>query len=245
MEDIKNTTTVDAEASIDPENPTTPTSEETTAGTESPRPRKKICLGGIIEQACMTVMAIGVVVIAIFDAQWLKYSVAVVCAIVFLIPIVLRVVRNHNRLSPEKVCDILRKRGLSPIITEDGIRWVCNGKESVLRIRSHCQVEIAREYDLPPIPAAIEGNEKAALETMKEVYLAKVSVRTNDGCNRLFFSTESLCVSAKELNTYLPMCIEILDLAESRQKEHISEIRNAGTSTSKRIGYMHPDGEIR
>ena len=81
---------------------------------------------------------------------------------------------------------------------------------------------------------------------MKEVYLAKVSVRMDNGSGRLAFSTESLCASAKEFSAYLPMCLEILDLAEDRQKEHIMEIRNAkGENDPRKIGFLHPDGTIR
>lgn len=80
-----------------------------------------------------------------------------------------------------------------------------NGNESVLRTRSYYQVEILREYDIPPIPAVINGSKKAALETMKEVYLAKIAILEDFGRNKLTFSTESLCVSMKELSAYIPM----------------------------------------
>ena len=106
-------------------------------------------------------------------------------------------------------------------------------------------LQIAREYEIPSNQAVIDGNEKAALETMKEVYLAKVSVREGNGNRRLAFATESLCVSTKEFSTYLPMCLEILDLAEDRQREHIAEMRNRQEERPKRIGYIHPDGTIR
>ena len=124
---------------------------------------------------------------------WVKYIVAGICALAFLVPVVIRTARSRGEINAEKVCSILRKRGFTPVVDGDEIRWTSNGKECILRVRSQCQVEITREYDLPPIPAAIEGNQKVAVETMKEVYLAKVAVKEDNGNNRLAFSTES-CV---------------------------------------------------
>ena len=208
--------------------------------------RPQFRLGGTVEQVSMTVMAVGMAVAMLTGILWTKILASSICVFAFLVPIVSRIVSRRAGISPEKVCSILKKRGLALVVNGDEIRWTSNGKECILRVRSHCQVEIAREYDLPPIPAAIEGNEKAALETMKEVYLAKVSVRMDNGSGRLAFSTESLCASAKEFSAYLPMCLEILDLAEDRQKEHIMEIRNAkGENGPRKIGFLHPDGTIR
>lgn len=219
-----------------------------TASTVEAKPeiRRSILFGGTLETICMSVMAAGLIAILIVQPNWIKYTIAGVCALVFLFPFFIRVMQSRNGISVEKVCGILKKRGLSPIVSGDEIHWTCNGKESTLKIRSHCQVEISREYEIPPVPAVIDGNEKAALETMKEVYLAKVSVHKGNDGNRLAFSTESLCASAKELSTYLPMCLEILDLAEDRQREHIAEIRNENANRgTRRIGFAHPDGEIR
>lgn len=114
--------------------------------------------------------------------------------------------RKRKRINVVKICDILKKKnGIIPTVCGDEIRWMYNGKESVLRTRSYYQVEILREYDIPPIPAVINGNKKAALETMKEVYLAKIAILEDFGRNKLTFSTESLCVSMKELSAYIPM----------------------------------------
>lgn len=224
----------------DKQNEVIPATEEPSNAEREKKSYRRMRFGGTVEQVCMLVMAAGIATITIFSLQWLRIVIVCVCGIVFLIPFLARMVRNRNGISAERVCTILRKRGFSPIVSGDEIRWIYNGKESVLRIHSCCQVEIAREYDIPSIPAAIEGNEKAALETMKEVYLAKVSVREDNGNNKLAFSTESLCISTKELSAYIPMCMEILDLAEDRQKEHISEIRSNGADKSPRkIGFVY------
>lgn len=206
---------------------------------------KGIQFGNTVEQICMFIMALGLIASSIVDILWLKIAILGLCAIVFLFPFVLTYMQNHHGITAKKVCSVLKKRGLAPVVNGDEIRWSYNGKESILRIRSHCQVEIAREYEIPSNQAVIDGNEKAALETMKEVYLAKVSVREGNGNRRLAFATESLCVSAKEFSTYLPMCLEILDLAEDRQREHIAELRNVQGEKTKRIGFLHPDGTIR
>ena len=221
-------------------------SQEPANKVEKAKKHRRIRLGGPVEQTSMLVMAAGLAVVMLVSLPWVKYTVAGICALAFLVPVVVRTARKRGGINAEKVCSILKKRGFSPVVSGDEIRWTSNGKECILRVRSHCQVEIAREYDLPPIPAAIEGNQKAAVETMKEVYLAKVTVREDNGSSRLAFSTESLCVSAKEFSAYLPMCLEILDLAEDRQREHITEIRNGkGSGATRRIGFLHPDGEIR
>lgn len=213
---------------------------------ETVKKRHRIRLGGPVEQMSMLVMAAGLAVVLLVSIPCVKYTVAGICALAFLVPVVIRARRKRRGINAERVCSILKKRGFAPVVNGDEIRWTSNGKECILRVRSHCQVEIAREYDLPPIPAAIEGNQKAAVETMKEVYLAKVTVRENNGSSRLAFSTESLCVSAKEFSAYLPMCLEILDLAEDRQREHITEIRKGKENNgTHRIGFLHPDGEIR
>ena len=213
---------------------------------EKEKEHRRICLGGLVEQMSMLVMAAGLAVVMLVSLPWVKYTVAGICALAFLVPVAIRAARKRGGINTEKVCCILRKRGFSHVVNGDEIRWTSNGKECILRVRSQCQVEISREYDLPPIPAVIEGNQKAALETMKEVYLAKVTVRDGNGNSRVAFSTESLCVSAKEFSAYLPMCIEILDLAEDRQKEHIMEIRNGkGENIARKIGFLHPDGTIR
>lgn len=220
--------------------------QESAEKVEMTKKCSSIRLGGPVEQMSMTVMAAGLAVVILVSLPWVKYTVAGICALAFLIPVAIRTVRKRGGINAEKVCIVLRKRGFSPVINGNEIRWASNGKECILHVRSQCQVEILREYDLPPIPEAIEGNQKAALETMKEVYLAKVTVRNGNGNSWIAFSTESLCVSAKEFSAYLPMCLEILDLAEDRQKEHIMEIRNAkGENRTRKIGFLHPDGTIR
>lgn len=205
-----------------------------------------LVLGGTIEMIYMALMECGLIACMFINLMWIKGVIAGVCAIIFSVPIVARVIRRRNTIDVEKVIDILKKKGFQPEFKDGEIRWVVNGKECILRIHSHCQVEISREYDIPSAKPVIVGNERAAMETMKEVYLAKVAVKKQGESSLLAFSTESLCTSSKELMTYLPMCLDILDLAESRQQVHIKEaLEDANNGGRKRIGFEHPDGSIR
>lgn len=208
--------------------------------------RRGIHRGDTVEQICMSTMVAGLIASLFVQTLLGKTIIAGICTVVFLTPFVIKALRHHHGLDPKKIYGILKKQGFDPMVADDEIRWRSKGKECILRLHSYCQVEISREYAIPPIKAVIDGNEKAAIETMKEVYLAKVSVRKDNGGNRLAFSTESLCVSVKEFLTYLPMCLEILDLAENRQQEHIAEIRERGTGAGReKIGFLHSDGKIR
>ena len=208
--------------------------------------RGSFVLVGTIEMTCMALMGIGLVACMFINSMWIKVVIAGVCAVIFAVPIVARVMRSRNTIDVEKVIDILKKKGFRPAFKDGEIRWMVNGKECILRIHSHCQVEISREYDIPSAEPVIVGNERAAMETMKEVYLAKVAVKKQGESSLLAFSTESLCTSSKEFMTYLPMCLDILDLAESRQQVHIKEAHDGANNGARRkIGFEHPDGSIR
>lgn len=208
--------------------------------------RGSYVLGGTIEMTCMALMGFGLIACMFINSMWIKGVIAGVCAVIFSVPIVARVMRSRNTIDVEKVIDILKKKGFQPAFRDGEIRWTVNGKECILRIHSHCQVEISREYDIPSAEPVIVGNERAAMETMKEVYLAKVAVKKQGESSLLAFSTESLCTSSKEFMTYLPMCLDILDLAESRQQVHIKEVHDGANNGARRkIGFEHPDGSIR
>ena len=195
---------------------------------------------------CMSFMGCCLVVCMFINLMWIKGVIAGVCAVIFSVPIVLRAIRRRNSIDAEKVIGVLRKKGFQPTFKDGEIRWVANGKECILRIHSHCQVEISREYGIPSAVPVIVSNERAAVETMKEVYLAKVAVKSQGKSSFLAFSAESLCTSPKEFMTYLPICLDILDLAESRQQVHIKEtLDGASNGTRKKIGFEYPDGSIR
>ena len=208
--------------------------------------RGSFVLGGTIEMTCMALMGFGLIACMFTNSMWIKGVIAGVCAVIFSVPIVARVMRSRNTIDIDKVIDILKKKGYQLTFRDGEIRWVANGKECILRIHSQCQIEISREYDIPSSEPVINGNERAAMETMKEVYLAKVAVKKQGESSLLAFSTESLCTSSKEFMTYLPMCLDILDLAESRQQVHIKEAHDGANNGARRkIGFEHSDGSIR
>lgn len=208
--------------------------------------RGSFVLGGTIEITCMALMGCGLIACMFIDTMWIKELIAVVCLLIFSVPFVARLMRKRNSIDVEKVIDILKERGFQPAFKNGEIRWIVKGKECILRIHCRCQVEISREYDIPSTEPVIVGNERAAMETMKEVYLAKVAVKKFGGSSFLTFSTESLCVSLKEFRTYLPIFLDILELAESRQQFHIKEAHDVANNGARRkIGFEHPDGTIR
>lgn len=223
-----------------------PQETEIASKENTPEMHSSLVLGGTIEMTCMALMGCGLMACIFIRIMWVKVVIAAVCAIIFTVPIVARIVRSRGRIDIDRIVDILKKKGYMPIAKGNEIHWLANGKECILRIHSRCQVEISREYDIPSADPVIDGNEKAAMATMKEVYLAKVSVRKEGENSLLAFSTESLCSTSKEFMTYLPMCMDILDLAESRQQFHIKEMREEEQNSNRRkIGFAHPDGEVR
>lgn len=231
---------------IEKENAVVPQDVEPTNSETKNEKQSNLVIGGTLEMICMALMGCGMLASLFVGLMWIKVTIAVAMFVIFALPVVARVMRMRNSMNTEKILSILKKKGFAPILKGDEIRWVANGKESILRIHSRCQVEISREYDIPSVALVIDGNEKAALETMKEVYLAKVSVMKFGESSLLAFSTESLCTSSKEFMTYLPMCLDILDLAETRQRFHIKEIHESGQEKERRrIGFEYPDGEIR
>lgn len=100
--------------------------------------RRRLNLGGPVEQISMTVMAIGLAAVMLISSQWAKYVIAGICALAFFVPIVIRAARKSGGINAEKVCSILKKRGFSPVVNGDEIRWTSNGKECILRVRSRC-----------------------------------------------------------------------------------------------------------
>lgn len=213
------------------------------AGLMNPRKQKSVfTYGGTVETACMVIIVTGLIASLFTRNLLIRTSITAICLAAFIIPAIAKAIRKHNSIDVMKILEILKKQGFMPMVKGDGIHWVTDGKECILRIHGLCQVEIAREYDIPSEKPVLDGNEKAAVETMKEVYLAKVSVWNGDETSRLSFSTESLCSTVKEFTTYLPMCLKILDLAESRQRTHIKEQRECGIqSERRRIGFEYTD----
>lgn len=144
---------------------------------------------------------------------------------------------NRRKLDLANTVDYLKKNGHKPVVDEETICWETDGKINSLRIACGCQLEIYREY---PIPEEILGKfESAASRTMDEVFMAKIGVRRlPDGNGCIFFAAELFCSSVKELETILPASINILDTAETRQRENLNDIIAAETKPKRRIGFV-------
>lgn len=208
-------------------------------GWKNPHKQKSVlAYGRTVETACMAIIVTGLIVNLFIRNPLVRISITAICLAAFILPAIAKAIRKHKSIDVMRILEILKMQGFMPVVNGNEIHWLADGKEYILRIHGLCQVEIAREYDIPTEKPVLDCNEKAAAETMKEVYLAKVSVWNGDESSRLSFSTESLCSTVKEFTTYLPMCLDILDIAESRQRAHIKELQEQGIRLGRRrIGF--------
>ena len=95
-------------------------------------------------------------------------------------------------------------------------------------------IQLSREFELEGADENVRSMEKAATETMREVSLAKVIVtRPSPTLISLSFLTDALCSFPKSFNEFLPAYIQVLDVAEERQRIHFSEDK----PERKRIGF--------
>ena len=63
--------------------------------------RRRLNLGGPVEQVSMTVMAIGLAAVMLIGSHWAKYVIAGICALAFLVPIVIRAARKSGGINAE------------------------------------------------------------------------------------------------------------------------------------------------
>jgi len=201
-----------------------------------------------INQFSLAVILFGIIADLFFDRLWIRICMIVVFAAAIILPKVIHSIKTLKVISPKTICSILKKKGIKYSVKGNEIIWNQEGKEYVLRIHSHYQVEMACEYKAPETPEFLPIFKKAAELTMKEVYLAKVAVMNEEDGNKLSISTQSLCATPKEFECYLPMCLEILGMAEKRQKLHCVEYQNFLEKKNKnknRIGFLCSDGNKR
>lgn len=72
--------------------------------------RGSVVLGGTFEMTCcMALMGFSLIACMFINSMWIKGMIAGVCAIIFSVPIVARVMRSRNTIDAEKVIDILKK----------------------------------------------------------------------------------------------------------------------------------------
>lgn len=189
------------------------------------------------ELAVMALCIAGMVAEGVIDLVWLRWTVAGVCLIALPSPLVIQMVKDRRRLSLKSIFAYFRKHGITPVISGEEIRWESKGKMNVMRIANGCQLQVYREY---PLQEEISGMfESAASITMEEVFSAKVGVRRPEGSSgSIFFATELFCSSVKELGMILPASVDILDIAEERQRANLGEILSAENKPKKKIGFV-------
>lgn len=172
---------------------------------------------------------------------WILFGLG---ALSLAIPPAIDKVRERSSFGLSQALQILRRAGVSPSLVDGEIHWTGNGKQNILRVFNGGLLQVAREYPLIK-RGVLDCNEKAALNTMKEICSVKVGVRRDDE-NRgsLVFSAESLCPSSKCFKQVFANYIQALDLAEQRQSVHLRELAES-PAQRPRIGfnYLPPTNE--
>lgn len=147
-------------------------------------------------------------------------------------------VRERNSFGLNQALQILQRAGVSPSLVDGEIHWTGNGKQNILRVFNGGLLQVAREYPLIK-RVSMDSNEKAALNTMKEICSVKVGVRRdNEDRGSLVFSAESLCPSSKCFKQVFANYVQALDLAEQRQSVHLRELAESPTQRP-RIGFNY------
>ena len=66
---------------------------------EKEKKHRRICLGGPVEQMSMLVMAAGLAAVMLVSLPWVKYTVAGICALAFLVPVAIRAARKRGGIN--------------------------------------------------------------------------------------------------------------------------------------------------
>lgn len=153
-----------------------------------------------------------------------------------VLPPIMDKVREWSGFGLNQALQILQRAGVSPSLVDGEIHWTGNGKQNILRVFNGGLLQVAREYPLVK-RVSMDSNEKAALNTMKEICSVKVGVRRdNENQGSLVFSAESLCPSSKCFKKVFANYVQALDLAEQRQSIHLRELAES-PATRRRIGF--------
>lgn len=166
-------------------------------------------------------------------APMLRWAMVGMSFIMILIPIVHRWFVTRRKLTLHKALEIMNVCGLDAKIRGDEIIWRAGGQINVLRMNG-ALIQLSREFELNGVEENARSMEKAAAETMREVSLAKVIVtRPSPTSIGLSFLTEAFCSSSKSFSELLQAYIQVLDVAEERQRIHLKEVK----PERKRIGF--------
>ena len=132
---------------------------------------------------------------------------------------------SRRKLTLRKALEIMSASGLDARIRGNEILWKAGGQINVLRMNG-ALIQLSREFELEGAEENVRSMEKAATETMREVSLAKVIVsRPSPTSIGLSFLTEAFCSSPRSFSEFLPAYIQVLDVAEERQRFHFKEVK--------------------
>ena len=145
--------------------------------------------------------------------------------LIILVPLLYRWIVSRRKLTLRKALEIMSASGLDARIRGNVILWKAGGQINVLRMNG-ALIQLSREFELEGAEENVRSMEKAATETMREVSLAKVIVsRPSPTSIGLSFLTEAFCSSPKSFSEFLPAYIQVLDVAEERQRFHFKEVK--------------------
>lgn len=162
-----------------------------------------------------------------------KWAMVGLSYLMILVPVLHRWAVSRRRLTLHKALEIMSTCGLDARIQGDAIVWKAGGQINVLRMNG-ALIQLSREFELEGAEENVRSMEKAATETMREVSLAKVIVsRPSPTSIGLAFLTEAFCSSPKSFSEFLPAYIQVLDVAEERQRLHFKEVK----PERQRIGF--------
>lgn len=211
-------------------NPERTAGESKTANTESNRLGRYSSLVQVFIPICVAAFLLADQFVKMPAARWAMVGLSFM---MILVPLIHRWVLSRRRLTLRKALEIMSARGLDARIKGNEILWRAAGQINVLRMNG-ALIQVSREFELEGAEENVRSMEKAATETMREVSLAKVIVtRPSPNSIGLSFMTEAFCSSPRTFSEFLPAYIEVLDVAEERQRFHFKEVK----PERRRIGF--------
>ena len=203
-------------------NPGRTTGEPKMANPVITRPSRNRSLVQVLIPMCIAAFLFADQFVKTPAARWTMVGLSF---IMILAPQIHRWVLSRSRLTLRKALEIMSARGLDARIKGNEILWRAAGQINVLRMNG-ALIQLSRELELEGAEENVRSMEKAATETMREVSLAKVIVtRPSPNSIGLSFMTEAFCSSPKSFSEFLPAYLEVLDVAEERQRFHFKEVK--------------------
>ena len=140
-------------------------------------------------------MACAIVLLTVgqfFSHPIVRWVASITGILSIVLPLLVRKIYDMKTFNLNSVVKTLKEAGYEPVVVNDTVRWVSNGKENIVRVYDGCLLQVCREYSLIK-KGNLDMNAKAAVTTTNQIRSVKVGVRReneDNGC--LFFSAESL-----------------------------------------------------